>query len=1153
MFHRSRQAFLPFPSAFFIWICVLFSTVGSSSAGEPVDFNRDIRPILSGKCFACHGPDEKERSADLRLDTEKGSRADLGGYAAVDPGKPKESELIFRVTVDDEVDLMPPPDKGKRLTAKEVDLLTRWIEQGARYAVHWSYQKPTRPEVPASQKTENSAPVQNPIDAFIRCDLAKQGLRPAPRAGRLALARRIALDLTGLPPAWEEAATFARDTSENAIEKYVDHQLAKPAFGERWAQVWLDLARYADSAGYADDPPRIIWAYRDWVIRAFNQNMPFDQFSIEQIAGDLLENPTRDQLVATAFHRNTLTNNEGGTNDEEFRNVAVVDRVNTTMEVWMGTTMACAQCHTHKYDPISQNEYFQMFDFFNQSEDTDKKDERPRLDIWAAQQIKQKKTWEEELTKLKRSLNQDTPALQKERGKWLSGLQREPEWAALTLRKATGGKVTQNPEDHWIRLQGDKPKTAAYSLVFPVAGEQSLAGLRLEISPQQKENFVLSRVSATWVPEKSQSLPARFVRVELPGKNKFLHLAEVEIFSGGANIAPQGKVSQISTDYAGPAALAIDGNTDGDYAKKSVSHTARADTPWLEVDLGATRELDSIKIWNRTDNKLEDRLQGYRIKILDEKRTVVWENTPSEVPRPSASFTLSGSRTLAFGAAHASFEQKGFPAQNVLQKKLDKKKGWAIAGKEGTPVFLTLPLAAPVMLKGGFIRVRLDQVSEHQNHLLTHFRLAATTSSGLPEWARIPPKLAGLLKRPAQSRSEAEEKEIAAFHRTIANTLAPARKQIAALEKKLAALKPSTTVPVMRDLPEGKGRVTKVQLRGNYRSTAETVGSGVPAVFHPLDPKLPKNRLALARWLVDSENPLTPRVIVNRFWGHLFGIGLVETSEEFGSQGEMPSHPELLDWLAADFVESGWNVKQLLKTIVMSSTYQQDSTVTPEALEADPVNRYYARGPRFRIPAETIRDQALFVSGLLSRKMYGPPVKPPQPSLGLKAAFGSSTDWQTSSGEDKFRRALYTTWRRSNPYPSMSTFDAPNREVCVSRRGRTNTPLQALVTLNDPVYVEAAQALARRVIKEGGKTAEERIRFAWRTVLVRDPSPAETERTKALIAEARQRFASQPDQAKMMATDPIGPAPKEADLVQLAAWTVAGNVLLNLDEFFLNR
>lgn len=1111
---------------------------------EKVDFNRDVRPILSGKCFACHGPDEAERGGDVRLDTEAGSRHDMGGYSAVVPGDPEASELIYRVTTDDDVDIMPPEDKGKPLSAAEVAILTKWIEQGGEYAEHWAYEKPERPAIPDTVRSNWIR--HNEIDFFIQQRLESEGLEPSAQADRLTLARRVALDLTGLPPTWKEAKAFADDPDPGAFEKYIDAQLAKPAYGERWAAMWLDLARYADSAGYADDPPRSIWKYRDWVIEAFNKNVPYDQFTIDQIAGDLLENPKPDQLVATAFHRNTLTNSEGGTNDEEFRNAAVVDRVNTTMEVWMGTTMACAQCHTHKYDPLTHAEYFQLFDFFNQTADTDKKDENPLYSVWSDELLTQKKGFEEKIKALKATLSSYTPELEKAKQSWLENLQTPPVWKPLSVIRAEAPEVNLAQANDWLVAKKEDAANATYAIELKSPREKVTA-LGLEISPEQKSNFVLSQVRATWTPDKAVPVKGRYLRIENPGEKKFVHLAEVEVFSEGRNLAAGAKASQSST-YSGKSAdLVVDGNTNGDYAKGSVSHTNAEANPWLEIDLGKEVAVEEVRLWNRTDGKgIIERLNGYEIRLLDSDRKVAWSERPGKAPSPSAVFAVSGIRQLEFAAAIADHEQSGFTAGSILAKKIDPKRGWGIAPEVGKPHQLTLILKESLEAGGGVLSVFLDQKSGHRNHLLTHFRLLSTADGNVSAWAKMPEAVRKAIQL------DAPGKVVSDYFLTIAPSLKPVRSQIAAAEKSLAAIKP-VTVPVMKDLPSDEERESFIQIRGNYKSLGEKVTRGVPAVFHSLREDLPRNRLALAHWLVDDENPLTARVHANRLWQQIFGSGIVATSEEFGSQGELPSHPELLDWLALELQESGWDQKAFLKKLVLSATYQQRSETTPELLAKDPFNRYYARAPRFRISAEMVRDQALFVSGLLSDKMYGAPVNPPQPNLGLKAAFGSATDWKTSAGEDKFRRGIYTTWRRSSPYPSMATFDAPNREICSSRRVRTNTPLQALVTLNDPVYVEAAQALARKMVLSGGESAESKIRYGWRETLLRDPGEDEMKRITALFEMLEADFESDPEKAQEMATVPIGPAPEGVAVSDLAAWSVVGNVLLNLDELFLKR
>jgi mono/diheme cytochrome c family protein len=769
------------------------------SAETPIDYNRDIRPVLAKNCFACHGQDDSHRAAKLRLDRRATALLPRKRGAAIVPGAPDKSLLLARVSAEDEGERMPPMQTGNTLTRVQIDTLRRWIAQGAPYAEHWAFIKPKRPSLPV---VKNRAWPRSGLDFFFRARLESQGLKPQPEADRYTLLRRVSLDLRGLPPTPAEVEEFIKDASPDAYEKAVDRFLKDAAYGERWARMWLDLARYADSAGYGSDPLRPhIWRYRDWVIDAFNRNLPYDQFTIEQLAGDLLPQPTTEQRIATAFHRNTMTNTEGGTDDEEFRVAAVKDRLDTTMQVWMGLTMGCAKCHSHKYDPITQKEYYRFYAFFNQTADNDQPDERPTL---------------------------------------------------------------------------------------PVATEQ-----------QQKQN----------------------------------HQIDVQI-------------AQLKRQAARPP-------------------------------LAPIRDL-------------------------------------LRAPVPVESLPLLG--------------------------------------------------------------------------------------------------------------------------------------EIARLEKSRPAV---PKVPIMVELPPNQRRKTHLMIKGNFLNPGEQVEPGVPAAFHPLPKDAPPDRLGVAKWLFSPDNPLTARVAVNRFWAQIFGTGLVETEEDFGTQGEMPSHPELLDWLATQYVRLGWDTKALLKMLVTSATYRQSSRVTPEALAKDPRNRLLSRGPRFRLEAEMVRDQALALCGLLSRKMHGPSVYPPQPPGLWQAAFNGERTWATSQGEDRYRRGLYTFWRRTVPYPSMATFDATSRETCTVRRIRTNTPLQAFVTLNDPVYVECAQALARRIVKEGGSSAEERARFALNLCLCRPPRPDQVRQVLKLFESERAHYSRDAKAATAMATDPLGPLPPGIDAAEAAAWTVVANVLLNLDAVLM--
>ncbi|WP_254507636.1 DUF1553 domain-containing protein [Anatilimnocola floriformis] len=1143
---------------------VAVACVSRGSLAEParkIDFNRDIKPILSNNCYFCHGPDPAERKGGvdgLRLDTLEGAKVDLGsGNFAIVPGQPEKSDLLKRIASTDPDEMMPPAKTGKKLAAKDVELLREWIKQGAHYAQHWSYSPPVRPVLPA---TKNAAWPKNEIDRFLLARMEAEGLQPQPEADRYTLIRRLSLDLTGLPPTIAEVDAFVKDSDPQAYEKLVDRLLAKEAYGEHWAHQWLDLARYADSAGYADDPSRVIWLYRDYVIRSFNANKPFDQFTIEQIAGDLLPNPTDEQLTATAFHRNTLTNNEGGTNDEEFRNVAVVDRVNTTMAVWMGTTIACAQCHTHKYDPLSQKEFFGLFAIFNNSEDADRRDESPLLTRYSPDQLERKGKLEAELVTVERSLQASTPELVAAQTKWEENFPRSLIWSTLKPASfSSQAKLKGEIADDGTVTVAEASANDNYTLELPLAAGK-IRAIKLETLADDKlpgkgpghagGNFVITNIDAVIEPPQGKSLSGRFVRVEIPGKNKMLSLAEVQVFSGNDNLAKSGEATQSSTDYDGPAKYAIDGNTDGDYQKKSVTHTAASDNPWWEVDLKSSQAIDRIVLWNRTDGNVGNRLADFKISVLNDKKEVVWEQKAAKHPDPSAEYSLSGRRAIEFAVALADFSQPQFEAANAISTK-DKQKGWAVGGKLGESHALTLVAKQAVeVAEGSKLLVTIEQQSNHKQHTLGKFRLSATADDQVQRWTETPADVLAAMQVAADQRTVAQKEVLSKHFVSIAPELKDVRAKQAALKKQIADLKPDT-VPIMKEMA-GAGRETKLQHRGNYLDLGEVVKPGTPAIFPPLQKDLPQ-RLALANWLVDPANPLTARVVANRYWEQIFGTGIVATSEEFGSQGELPFHPELLDWLATDLTANKWDLKAFVKKLVTSAAYRQSSRVTPDLQSRDPDNRLLARGPRFRLSAEMVRDQTLAVGGLLSNKMYGPPVKPMQPSMGLSAAFGSGIDWQTSDGVDRHRRALYTTWRRSNPYPSMATFDAPNREVCTVRRGRTNTPLQALVTLNDPVYIEAAQALGRKVVTEGGATPDERMHYAFRLVLTRPPTADEQSRLVKLFENSRSKFEQQPEAAKKLATEPIGPLPKDATTAELAAWTVVGNVLLNLDEALMKR
>lgn len=1130
---------------------------GAQKAAK-VDFRRDVLPVLSSKCFHCHGPDEHAREAKLRLDVRDDALKDRDGIKAIVPGDPKLSEVLVRITSKDEDEVMPPPKKEKGLTPAEVEVLRQWIAQGADYEQHWSFVKPKLSAVPPLPA---GAKARGPIDNFIAAKLAEVKLPQAAEADRFTLLRRASLDLTGLPPTAEDYAAYEKDTAAGAYERAVDRMLASPQFGEKWARMWLDLARYADSTGYGSDKFRMnVWPYRDWVIQAFNKNLPYDQFTLDQLAGDLLPGAKSEQIAATAFHRNTMTQTEGGTDDEEYRVAAVKDRVATTMQVWMGLTAGCAQCHTHKFDPISQKEYYQLFAVFNQTEDSDREDEFPRLPLATKAEAERRAGIEREIAALEKKLEGSAAELEAEQHAWEERMSRKIAWQTLKPAEAkasTDGSTLAVQPDGVVRAGGTAPDKDTYTLRIP-GPQKGLTALRLEALPDdalpakgpgraQGGNAVVSGVSARLLPLKSQAVRGRYVRIE-NGAGKFLHLAEVQAFSGNENVALKGKATQSTTGYGGDAARAIDGKTDGNYEKNSVSHNAENDpSPWWEVDLGAEVALDRIALWNRTDSNLEERLQGAKITMLDGARRPLFSQVITAVPKPDATYIPGGGVAVAIAEATADFEQKEFPAKAVLDGK--NGTGWAFGGQPGQPHSLVLELAKPLDVPEGS-QLQLDVVQVYgKGHTLGKLRVSATADAAPVR--ELPSDIRTVLALEPTERSPEQRKAVAAYFRPLSKKAADVNKQIDAKRQELTKIKP-LELPIMRDLPKEKRRKSHLFTKGNYLMPAEEVHGAVLASFGPA-PAGEVDRLGLARWILSPDNPLASRVAVNRFWAQIFGTGLVETEEDFGTQGQFPSHPELLDWLAVTFQTPkangglGWDVKGLIKLIVTSHTYRQASVVSPAARANDSRNKWLSHYPRRRLEAEAIRDQALALSGLLVKKIGGPSVYPPQPDGLWSVAFnGGQNSYPTSKGEDRRRRGIYTFWRRIAPNPTMATFDAPSRETCTIRRVPTNTPLQAFVMLNDPVFVECAQALARRITAVNGDT-NARLRWALQTVLARPANDAQVAALRDLFEAEKAGYEKRPEDAKKLAASPELPLPDQASPAELAAWTVVANVLLNLD------
>lgn len=1002
-------------------LCLSTGLMAAEPAEKPVDFIRDVRPILARNCYECHGPDEGHRKGDLRLDTAAGAFAKNKDSTAFVARNVEESEAFQRIISTDDSERMPPPKSGKTIPPEQVEILKRWIEQGAPWSAHWAFEKPVRPALPAVSDATWS---RNEIDRFVLARLDREGLKPSPAADRLTLARRVALDLTGLPPAPELVAEFVGDQSPDAYEKLVDRLLQSSAYGERWTRLWLDLARYADTRGYEKDRSRTIWRYRDWLIEAFNSDLPFDQFTREQLAGDLLTNPSTDQLLATAMHRNTMVNEEGGTDDEEFRIAAVKDRVDTTMQVWMGLTMGCAKCHSHKYDPIPQREYYQFYAFFNQTADSDKGDESPTAPTPTTEQAARIKQLTAEITALQQKLDTPTPEIQAELAVWEAAARTTHGWSRLKPEKMTAasGSGMKQLEDGSILVEGAGPAKEQYVLNLPYS-EKELTGLRLEV-----------------IPDKS---------------------------------LPKGGVGRSLND--------------GNFV------------------------LSAIR--------------------------VAWKSKSGEI------------KQIPLTKAVADFAQTNYPVEHALQNADLKKHGWAVSPQLTQPhtaVFTIgegqkLPDAAELI-------VTLDHQFEYSypGFSIGRFRISATSDAQPTLQEDLPDAIQAIVRLAPDKRTADQQQQLYRYFAPRSRLTQPLRDEIARQQGELAANKPVDT-PILRELPADKQRVTNIHVRGNFLARGDEVSAAVPTAFHSLSADAPRNRLGVAMWLTDPNNPLTARVAVNRFWGQLFGIGLVESQEDFGIQGLPPSHPELLDWLATEFVRDGWSMKRLCKLIVTSATYRQSSRVTPELMERDRFNRLLARGPRFRLEAEMLRDQALAVSGLLSRKMYGPSVMPPQPD-GIWRSTYNLDKWKTSPGEDKYRRGLYTFIKRTSPYPSMITFDGPSREICTIRRINTNTPLQALVLLNDPVYVETAQALARRMAQIEG-SIDVQLAAGFQAALIRPPQPRELAALRHLYDQRLKFYQRDAVAAEQLAVNPLGAAPKGVDHAVLAALTAVSNVILNLDEF----
>ncbi len=1026
-------------------------------AAPSVDFNRDIRSLLSDRCFACHGPDAEDRQAGLRLDQRDTATATLeSGGVAIVPHDIDASQLIARITSNDPDLIMPPAELGKPLSADEVELLSRWVAAGAPYEEHWAFRRIERPAVPTVRDTTWPA---NPIDHFVLARLEAEGLPPNPEADRITLARRLSLDLTGLPPTSAMVDAFLADTSAGASERYVDALLSSPHFGERMALEWLDAARYADSHGYQTDSSRSNWPWRDWLIRGFNDNKPFDAFTIEQLAGDLLDDPTRDQIVATGFNRNHRINGEGGIIAEEWRVETVIDRVETTCQTWLGLTAGCARCHDHKYDPISQQEFYALFAIFNNvpesgtimgTQNRAGGNSEPLLELPTHEQ-------EQELARLQQVVADAEAAVKSEEksidqliARWERSLgpalePDRPIWEAfepLELKTASGASFRRIEDGSWLVEGTDAPRdTYEFEALLP---GQAFGGLRLEVLPD----------------------------------------------------------------------------------------------PSL-ADGGFSRQGNGNIVVSRIEVEIEPADGGDPI--------------PVKLTR-----------------ADADYEQKNWPAEAVLAGR--KGRGWAIDGhdpdKRQPRRLAVFPSASTVVSENSRIIVRVRQEALDR-HSIGRLRLAITAADpsvlGV-EGLAIPADVRAALAVAAEERSTPQRKAVRTFYRKRVD--GPIRRAEAtrdAARKSLVEFR--NGLPSAMVMREGPVRDAFVLVRGEYDKPGEKVVAGLPAFLPPLPAGEKPDRLSLARWLVSPDNPLTARVQVNRLWERFFGTGIVKTSENLGSQSEFPSHPELLDWLAVEFREGRslpavngvpagpWNMKALVKLMVTSAVYRQASTIKPQHLARDPENRLCARAGRIRLPAELVRDRALAASGLLVPTIGGPSVRPWMPD-GVwddTSRYGDLRGYKPDTGPGRYRRSMYTIWKRTAAPPTMLLFDAPNRETCQVRRSRTNTPLQALALLNEPTFVEAAQSLAKRMLVEGGDAAADRIRHGFRLAIGRPPTDAEVAALAEGFAADQAAFAADPAAAERLTGFGLVAPPEGVSLPEFAAYSLTANVMINLDEFVMRE
>jgi hypothetical protein len=1081
------------------------SAAADAPLPDKIEFNRDVRPILSDKCFKCHGPGTQ--FATLRFDLEDGAKHELsGGRHAIVPGDPTNSQMIVRVTATNPQIRMPRGqgvDAGDPLSPREIAMLRRWIEQGATWQKHWSFIPPTRPAVPV---VKDAKWVRNPIDAFVLQKLEREGLKPSQEADKPTLLRRVTLDLTGLPPTAAELSAFMADKAPNAYEKVVDRLLQSPSYGERMAFPWLEASRYADSNGYQTDGERFMWRWRDWVIDAFNKNMPYDRFTVEQIAGDLLPNATLDQKIASGFNRNHRGNSEGGIIPEEYETEYIFDRVDTTGTVFLGLSIGCAKCHSHKYDPISQKDYYQLFAYFNNVSEYGKfrrvGNSAPYMEAPTADQLPKIKQLDDQLAAAKEAwtkLQAEVARAQKEWEPSLSG-------SKPIIGGPSRGLVAYYPFDGDLKPQifVEAPKLARPGRAAGRARTVRDAGA---IKPED-------RVDPTLVPGVFGQAAS------FDGKS----LVQNDGDLAGFNVHESGRGD--IRDPSVPNAASISSDTTVTYDD---GHTFAA---WI-YPTGPTGS-----IITRDENILEP--NGYGLKLRDGKvaydYVTKWADESIQVETEQIiGLNQWHHVALTYGGSRWADSVKIYVDGQEAKLKILYNDENGQGGPKREPLRIGAGGGPQNRFHGGIDEVRVYDraLSADEVGMLANLT-PINEIAAMPEEKRTPAQLNTL-------------REYFLEHGAPANIQHTRTQLFEAQARRDSFHRDSIpTVMVMQEM--SPPRETHLLLRGQYDKPGEVVTPAIPSALITTKTTYPANRLGLAKWLVDPDNPLMSRVTVNRFWQQYFGIGIVKTAEDFGSQGEAPSHPELLEWLATEFIRTGWNVKALQKTIVMSATYRQASNASDDLIERDPQNRLLSHGPNVRLSAEMVRDQALAVAGLLTQKVGGPSVKPYQPD-GLWSEVGGGAAYVQDHGPDLYRRSLYTFWKRTVPPPTMANFDASARESCVVRPGSTNTPLQALDLMNNVTYIEAARVLAQRMMKEGGATPSERIAFGYKLATMRTPTEAENSVLLDSFRYGLDLFQTDAASAQKFVSN-TGEAPRDQSLnvSELAAYANVASLILNLNR-----